>query len=181
MACTIFPLQGRQLHNKENESCLSCTRHAYWSLLFIPTKYYQIISNSMGFMACTRFRIQEKNYITKKVRDVTLARNIPNIIKICLRVSKLWPAQDFHFRRDNYTKNKMRAVSLTRRLGGSVWCAVRLETRRSRVQPPAEVGNILSWRLIMKYFLRSFSPFRWLKKGSCQFLAKECAQYWLTA
>ena len=25
---------------------------------------------------------------------------------------------------------------------------------------PAEVGNILSLRLIMKYFLRSFSPFR---------------------
>ena len=46
---------------------------------------------------------------------------------------------------------------------------------------PAEVGNILSWRLIMKYFLCSFSPFRWFKKGSCQFLAKECAQYWLTA
>ena len=46
---------------------------------------------------------------------------------------------------------------------------------------PAEVGNILSWRLIMKYFLRSFSPFRWFKKGSCQFLAKECAQYRLTA
>ena len=46
---------------------------------------------------------------------------------------------------------------------------------------PTEVGNILSWRLIMKYFLRSFSPFRWFKKGSCQFLAKECAQYWLTA
>ena len=46
---------------------------------------------------------------------------------------------------------------------------------------PAEVGNILSRRLIMKCFLRSFSPFRWFKKGSCQFLAKECAQYWLTA
>ena len=46
---------------------------------------------------------------------------------------------------------------------------------------PAEVGNILSWRLIMKYFLQSFSPFRWFKRGSCQFLAKECAQYWLTA
>ena len=46
---------------------------------------------------------------------------------------------------------------------------------------PAEVGNILSWRLIMKYFLRSFSPFRCFKKGSCQFLTKECAQYWLTA
>ena len=46
---------------------------------------------------------------------------------------------------------------------------------------PAEVGNILSWRLIMKYFLRSFSLFRWFKKGICQFLGKECAQYWLTA
>ena len=45
---------------------------------------------------------------------------------------------------------------------------------------PAEVSNILSWRLIVKYFLRSFSPFRWFKKGSCQFLVKECAQYWLT-
>ena len=45
---------------------------------------------------------------------------------------------------------------------------------------PAEVGNILSWRLIMKYFLQSFSPFCWFKKGRRQFLAKECAQYWLT-
>ena len=35
--------------------------------------------------------------------------------------------------------------------------------------------------LIMKYFLRLFSPFRWFKKGICQFLAKECTQYWLTA
>ena len=46
---------------------------------------------------------------------------------------------------------------------------------------PTEVRNILLWRLIMKYFLRSFSPFCWFKKGSCQCLAKECAQYWLTA
>ena len=37
------------------------------------------------------------------------------------------------------------------------------------------------WRLIIKYFLRSFSPFCWCKKGICQFLSKECAQYWLTA
>ena len=46
---------------------------------------------------------------------------------------------------------------------------------------PAEVGNILSWRLIMKYLLQSFSPFRWFKKSSYQFLATEYAQYWLTA
>ena len=61
------------------------------------------------------------------------------------------------------------------------WMRVRLETQEVAGLTPAEVGNILSWRLIMKYFLRSFSPFRWFKKGSCQFLAKECAQYWLTA
>ena len=41
---------------------------------------------------------------------------------------------------------------------------------------PARSGNMLSWRLIMKYFLWSFSLFRWFKKGICQFLAKECAQ-----
>ena len=45
---------------------------------------------------------------------------------------------------------------------------------------PCQVGNILSWRLIMKYFLQSFCPFSWIKKGSCQFLVQECAQYWLT-
>ena len=27
--------------------------------------------------------------------------------------------------------------------------------------------------LVMKNFLRPFSPFRWFKKGSCQLLAKE--------
>ena len=41
---------------------------------------------------------------------------------------------------------------------------------------PAVSDNILSWRLIMKYFLLSFPPFRRFKKCSCQFLAKECAQ-----
>ena len=46
---------------------------------------------------------------------------------------------------------------------------------------PSEVGNFLSLRLIMKYFLQSLSPFRCFKKGSCQFWGKECARYWLTA
>ena len=45
---------------------------------------------------------------------------------------------------------------------------------------PAGSATFFRGDLIMKYFLRSFSPF-WFKKGSCQFLAKECAQYWLTA
>ena len=39
---------------------------------------------------------------------------LANIIKICLRVSKLWSAQDFGFRGgDNYMmKKKMRVVAL---------------------------------------------------------------------
>ena len=35
--------------------------------------------------------------------------------------------------------------------------------------------------LIIEYFLQSFSCLRCFKKGSCQFLAKECAHYWLIA
>ena len=46
---------------------------------------------------------------------------------------------------------------------------------------PTRSATFFRGDLIMKYFLRSFSPFRQLKDGSCQFLAKECAQYWLTA
>ena len=37
---------------------------------------------------------------------------LPNIIKICLRVSKLWSAQDFGFRGDNYIMKKVRVVSI---------------------------------------------------------------------
>ena len=46
---------------------------------------------------------------------------------------------------------------------------------------PARSATFFREDLIMKYFIRSFSPFRWFKKGRCQFLVKECAHYWLTA
>ena len=46
---------------------------------------------------------------------------------------------------------------------------------------PAVSATFFRGDLIMKYFLQSFSSFRWFKKGGCQFLAKECAQYRLTA
>ena len=66
-------------------------------------------------------------------------------------------------------------------LGGSVGCASDWWLRGWEFNTTPQVGNILSRKLIMKYFLWSFFPFCWYKKGSCQFLAKECAQYWLTA
>ena len=65
-------------------------------------------------------------------------------------------------------------------LGGSVGCASDWWSGGCRFDP-RRADNILSWRLIMKYFLRSFCLFRWFKKDSCQFLAKEFAQYWLNA
>ena len=44
---------------------------------------------------------------------------------------------------------------------------------------PAEVGH--SFVEIDHEILSTVILFlRWFKKGSCQFLAKECAQYWLT-
>ena len=90
-------------------------------LLFIPTKYYQIISNSMEVRPAQDFRFRGNNYITKSDNYQSCTQHtywssssfLTNIIKLCLRVSKLWPAQDFRFRGDNYTTNKVRVVPLT--------------------------------------------------------------------
>ena len=60
-------------------------------------------------------------------------------------------------------------------ISGSVGCASDWWSGGCEFDP-AGSGNILSWRLIVNYFLRSFSPFRRFKEGSCQFLTKECAQ-----
>ena len=46
---------------------------------------------------------------------------------------------------------------------------------------PSGSATFFGGDLIMKYFLRSFSPIHLFKQGSYQFLAKECAQYWLIA
>ena len=79
-------------------------------LFFIPTKYYQITSNSMGVMPCIRFQIQGRLYNEDSESCLSCMGHaywysftfLPNIIKVCLRVSKLWPAQDFRFtERDN--------------------------------------------------------------------------------
>ena len=63
------------------------------------------------------------------------------------------------------------------------WMHIWLVIRRFWVcsTAPCRVGNILSWRFIMKYFLRSFFSFCWFKKGNSQSLAKEWAHSQLTA
>ena len=88
-------------------------------LLFITIKYYHIISNSMGVMDCTRFWLQGRQ-LHKEESECCLSCTrhaywsssfLPNIIKICLRVSKLWSAQYFGFRVDNYIMKKVRVGS----------------------------------------------------------------------
>ena len=61
-------------------------------------------------------------------------------------------------------------------LAKSPFCVFFFGDQEVAALSPSRCGNILSWRLIMKYFLQSFSPFLWFKKGSCQFLVKKCAQ-----
>ena len=55
-------------------------------------------------------------------------------------------------------------------------------TSDQEVAGSTPAGSVTFFRgdLIIKYFLRSFSSFGRFKKGSCQFLVKQCAQYWLT-
>ena len=42
---------------------------------------------------------------------------------------------------------------------------------------PTGSGNSLLWRLTVKYFLRSFSPFRWFKKEVVSFWHKKEYKY----
>ena len=106
MACKRFWLQGRQLHKESGP----------------PLHPYQILSNYLKqYGSCgLHFRLQGRELYNKDASFYSCTRHtywssfsfLPNIIKICLRVSKLWSAQDFCFRGDNYTTNKVRVVSL---------------------------------------------------------------------
>ena len=76
MAFTRFLLQGRQLHTEESKSCFSCRQHAYWSSSSLPNLIK--LSHTIWEL-CPRwdFGFRGDNYITKTVRVITLARNIP--------------------------------------------------------------------------------------------------------
>ena len=124
----------------------------FWFLLLI------LINNLRLFIFCTNFGIDEMLLLV-----ISLCYSWP-VALAWINIVNIWWNQ--------FVSSRPRWLSWMRRPTGDQEVAG---------STPAEVGNILSWRLIMKYFLRSFSPFRWFKKGSCQFLAIECAQYWLTA
>ena len=67
--------------------------------------------------------------------------------------------------------------SLTRQAGcgSSIVCASAWYADGRWFNPHVRPQNILSLRFSHEKILRPFSPFCWVKKGSCQFLAKEWA------
>ena len=143
------------------------------------TQYFWIISDGMEVMVCTRFRLHG-TYVYNEESESCLS---------CQRHAQeaddfmVWSGTCTTFWQ-RYSKNSWSVDNCYNNHSRPRWLTwMRRPTGDQEVagSTPAEVGNILSWRLIMKYFLRSFSPFRWFKKGSYQFLTKECAQYWLTA
>ena len=86
-------------------------------LLLISTKYYHIISNSMGveLWPAQDFCFREDNYITRKW-EFSFACGMPTgpplhpyqILSNSQTLWELWPAQDFGFRGDNYTMKTVR-------------------------------------------------------------------------
>ena len=119
-----FLFQGRQLYHEENESCLSCRQHAYWSSSSSLPNII-ILSQTVCVIACTRFQLQGRQSHNKQSESCLSCMGhaywssssfLPNITKLCLRVSKLWRTQgwvySFCFRRDNQIANKVRVVSL---------------------------------------------------------------------
>ena len=129
------------------------------------------------YRAETRNQIQTQEVkITPKVKKKAEA-----VILVCDMSSG--PVLNYYQVSSNYSKECSTYIADTKSMWPWWLSWMRRPTGDQEVvgSTPAEVSNILSWRLLMKYFLRSFSPFCWFKKGSCQFLSKECAQYWLTA
>ena len=69
--------------------------------------------------------------------------------------------------------------SLLAGLGGSVGCAVRLETRRSRVQPPPRSATFIE--IDHEIFSTIILSLPLIQEGQLSVAVKECAHYWLTA
>ena len=145
-------------------------------------KEFTIVSN-LRFISRTNFMLsrveQEKRFITSgpdrpKASSGELKCNMP-----CLHDTTVFTLIIQIDRPENNVDSYHMLQNAVSERSLHCWPVIRQSLYISTA--PTEVGNILSWRLIMKYFLRSFSLFRWFKKGSCQLLAKESAQYWLTA
>ena len=110
-------------YEEESESCLSYMRHTYWSSSSTLPNIIILSQSVWELWPAQDFGFRGDNYITRKVRVVSLSRDTPNgpplhpyIIKLSQTVWELWPAQDFGFRGDNYITKTVRVVSFARLL-----------------------------------------------------------------
>ena len=142
-----------------NDLCTICRRFMKFVMISVPsvdelhqgTKLHIAHSNpiTMIISRTTYYVIQPKSRVKKQL---SLSLSLLHFVYFSLVPT---PAE---------TKCKSRSLSLSLSLYSRPrWLSwMRRPTGDQEVagSTPAEVGNILSWRLIMKYFLRSFSPFR---------------------
>ena len=86
-----------------------------------PLHLYQILSYYLKqygsyslhkILASGEITTSGRNWELSLLHGTCLFFTSTNIIKICLRVSKLWSTQDFGFRGGNYIIKKVRVVSL---------------------------------------------------------------------
>ena len=86
MACRRVLLQWRQLHNKESGSCLSCTRHTYWSSSSSLPNIIKLYQTVWELWPAQDFEFRGDNYITNMQHTYWSSSSfLPNIIKKCLR------------------------------------------------------------------------------------------------
>ena len=72
----------------------------------------------------------------------------------------------------------MHVIDIAACHGGSIGCLSDCHGDQEVVSDPCRVGNILSWRFDHEIFSMVILSLPLIQEG--QFLAKECAQYWLT-
>ena len=108
----LWSAQGWGYNISDSGEITTSTYRIQWELslmhgtcllvLFIPTKYYQITSNSMGVTACRLFQLQGRQLHNQDSESCFSCMQpaywssfifLPNIIKICPRVPKLWSKQ----------------------------------------------------------------------------------------
>ena len=119
MACTRYRTRGDKYIMEKVKVHLNTT--CCWSLpitLQTLTKYFKPHTHIFGLEIhsgeVTRKQPQQRLSLLHVTTYWSLPMRLLNIIKICLSVSKLWSAQDFVLRGDNYITKKKKVISLAR-------------------------------------------------------------------
>ena len=142
---TEISASGSKLQKEERESCLSCMPHAHWSFSLLLPNIINLFQIVYKLWPAQVFGFSKDINIMKKVRVVSLARDMPtgllfiltknyqNMfkgIKVMKRTKmRLRMDGDFCFRGDNYITKKVRVISLA---------------RETRTGPPLHLYQILS-------------------------------------